>query len=331
MDNLKKNVIFEGVFSAEMLDSSGELMKIDGMDISSIDGKNGPQSHGFINVEHTNPADITKDEHKDSPLKGFETIIGKTISAKKIFSEDDCESDKELAAFKQLQKPLLWGKFEIFDGQDAPESARAAASLARMLSQDPNGPQLGVSVEGSTLKREGNELTHTVIRGLAATIKPCLKVAYPEIIEDNTESNRSPSSITKSIPRLQDGSEMLHKSVPMQYVSVQPQTQAQDPILSGIANALQDLKKARLNKTLTAGSGNAAPSSLTGGEALQKESQLGKIAKLMGKKPINKETLMRTLPGLTDKNAETVEKVLKSYLHKKNLKMTEKIYKSLKK
>jgi hypothetical protein len=317
MSSLKKNLIMEGVFASQAIDSSGEVLDIRGADISDLTA-----GKSLVNLEHQNPEDFEKNKSakKDEP-KGFDTIIGRVLTAKKIFDEDDCSTDKELDSFKKNGKiPLIYGKVEIYDGDDAPDNSRAAAALIRMFDQDPDGPQFGLSVEGSTLKREnGNILKETCIRRLAGTLKPCNKQAWIHISSDNTNGSNS-SRVNKSEYRASmDVNEPLYKSVSMQQIFVEKTFND-----FGLSNALSDLKKA-----LTAGGQDAAPSSLTGGSALQKESNLAKLARKMAKTSLTEDSVKKAVPTLTDENAKKVLKALKKHLFDRTLETCEKIYKSI--
>lgn len=98
-----------------------------------------------------------------------------------------------------------------------------------------------------------------------------------------------------------DGFEPLHKSINAQLLS-----EVVPPLNDhGLKNAIEDLKKA-----LTAGSGMGAPSSRTGGDALQKVFGLFK-------KPAKKAEILAKYPDLSDDQAEKMEKALKvAYLKK---------------
>lgn len=312
MSNLKKNVILEGVFASEVPDTSGEVLSIDGADISDLQtGK------AVLNTEHINPDDAGNKE-VDKDFKGFQTIIGRVITAKKIRSADDCATDKEMAAWNKVQRPMIYGQAEIWDGEDAHDNARAAASIARMFSKNQDGPQLGLSVEGSTLKREGNYLKETVIRKMALTLKPCNRTAFIDITE-----SAPPPRVSKSenIKTYMGGSELLRKSVSMQFVNVYVPQIFND---FGLSDAVTKLKKA-----LTAGEPSAAPSALTGGAALQKESQLDKLVKLVGRKLPNRDAIKKAVPGISDNDVEVIEKALKQRHFMKNVQDFEQINKDL--
>src|ERR1700677_2322623 len=168
MSKLAKNLILEGPLSAECPDTSGEVLDVAGADISDLQTGRAP-----VNTEHINPEDIKKEADGD----GFQAIVGRVISAKKIYGEADCESPDELKAYKDLRVPMIWGKIEIFDGPKAHDNARAAASIIKNYDEAGVKQLIGYSVEGNTLKREGNILRETVIKRIALTAKPANKAA----------------------------------------------------------------------------------------------------------------------------------------------------------
>jgi hypothetical protein len=318
MSDLRKNLILEGIFSVETPDTAGEILCVDGADISDLQtGK------ALLNTEHINPEDAEKSKTPEN-FKGFQSIVGRVVNAKKIFSDKDCATDSEKRAWNEYKKPLIYGTVEIWDGPDAHPNARAAASIARMLHKDSEGHRLGLSVEGSTLKREGNILKQTVIRKMALTAKPANRSATIDIVKDTSAPEVAKSMSTKTA---QGDFEPLRKSVAMQNIHYVPeilQVSGSSDIKVKLADALQVLRK-----TLTAGGVNAAPGSLTGGSALQSESQLGKLAKLIGKKPVSREEIKKAVPGISDEQAEKVEKALKAFRLKKSMDFAQNLYEEM--
>jgi hypothetical protein len=296
MSNLKKNLIAEGVLSAELPDTSGEILSVAGADISDLQTGRAP-----CNTEHQNPEDI----QKDSEGNGFQSIVGRVITAKKIYGEEDCSTPDELRAYKDLNVPLIWGKVEIFDGPSAHDNSRALASVIRNYDDAGIKQLIGYSVEGNTLKREGNILKSTVIKRLAITAKPANKAAVVQVVKDLPQS--SSNSMNKNIGT-SSGYEPLYKSENfMQRMRVVEGD-------FGLAQAT-----ARLRKALDAGGANAAPGSLTQGSSLQRESQLSKLKRLIGNKRINRDTLKRHLPNASDEDLDKVEAVLKHQHHQENV------------
>lgn len=309
---LTKNILMEGIFSVETPDTSGEVLNVEGADISDLQTGKAP-----LNTEHINPEDaeeVRKDE-KNKGFEGFNSIIGRVVNAKKIFSQDDCGSDRERAAWSEFKKPMIYGAVEIWDGPDAHDNARAAAAIARMFSKSQEGPQLGLSVEGATIKREGNQLKRTVIRKMALTMKPANKAATVDIVSDS-----SAPRVSKSVSALayEGGQEPLRKSISMTSMHIDVPVIPKD---FGLSDALASLRKA-----LTAGTPSAAPSSLSGGEALQGESQLAKLVKLFGNKPPSRGLLKAKVPGISDEMCAKVESYFKKRELSKNMKLTETAY-----
>lgn len=326
--NLNKNLILEGIFSVETPDTSGEVLSVEGADISDLQS-----GRATLNTEHINPEDADKEEmHKNGDqdqddFKGFNAIVGRVVNAKKIFTPDDCKTDREMEAWNEFRKPMIYGSVEIWDGPDAHDNARAAASIARMFSKSKEGPQLGLSVEGATLERSGNFLKKTVIRKMALTMKPANKAATVDIVADT-----SAPQVSKSMKKTTNdgGLEPLRKSVSMQYMNTVIPSQFND---FGLSSALTNLRKA-----LTAGSPSAAPSSLSGGDALQKESlgkqlsraggmsQLDKLIMLVGKKSPSQGLIKTLVPGISHEDAAKVEKAIRDRQHESNVQLAKRLY-----
>jgi hypothetical protein len=313
VNNLRKNLIMEGPFSVETPDTSGEVLMVEGADISSLQS-----GSALVNTDHINVADAEKSDVGDN-FKGFQTIIGRVINAKKIFSEKDCDSDRQLESWNKFKKPMIYGSLEIYDDDDAHPNSRAAASLIKMFGKVTDGPKFGVSVEGATTKREGNILKATVIRDLAGTLKPANKAATVDLVEDTNAPN-----VNKSMTKITAGEfEPLHKSVAIEHMFYLSES-LEVTVEEKLSNALKDLRKA-----LTAGGGNAAPSTLTNGAALQSTSHLGQLAKMIGKKRITRDEIKKACPGISDEDADTVEKALKARNLKKSIDFAQNLYEKM--
>ena len=304
-----KNLKLEGVFTAEVPDTTGEVLKVSGASIENLVG-------GWVNVEHINPPDMEKSDIPDD-FKGFTSVIGIITDAHKIFSNSDCRTEKELEAWKKIKKPLIYGHLELFtDPAASHPNSLAAAAIAKALHNHSTGKKLGLSVEGATLKRNGNELTATVLRQLAMTLKPANRAAYADISEANSNNLIQKSEYSR---KYKGEGEPLYKSVDMSYISVVKTDY-------GIAAALQ-----KLNKALTAGSPTGAPGSLTQGDTLQSSSHLRKLAKFIGKKRPKKEEILKAIPNLKEDEAEKIEKALKDFDILQKMSTTSAIYNDLKK
>ncbi len=240
--------ILDGVFASQAIDTSGEVVDIKGADISSLN------EDGVLNTEHNNP------DKKDSAT--FSVIIGRIIFAKKIFSEEDCESERELDFWNSLQLPFIYGASELFDAEDH-ENAKAAAAIIRHYHKRNLPVVIRYSVEGSTIERNGNHLLRTIARRIAATIKPCNRSAISNLVSEPSPTQVGVDAIEKS--------ENIITSFEMEAFPL-----VEDPILL-LEDALSSIKE--LNKALTLGSSDAMPSSLTQGAALAIEDVSGKKKK----------------------------------------------------
>ncbi len=288
MESLKKNITVAAVLSAETPDTTGEILNVKNADISVL-----RSGSATLNTEHLNPEDIAKDG--DNDFKGFNTVVGRIVTAKKIFSENDCENQYELNAWNDLQVPLIFGYVEFFDGDDAHDNAKAAASLVRMAHKGGHDHMIGFSVEGQILKRKGNVLEETVIKKIAATAKPANRAATIQgVIQDSKSQNSD--AIFKAE---QEDSNILHKSVSFKQTYI-----VQEDF--GLSNALFKLRKA-----LDAGNTASAPSALSGGAVLQKETSLAKLEALTGKKPVSKDFLKKLISNASEEQLEKLHSYLK--------------------
>lgn len=241
-----KNLRIFGIFTVETPDTAGETLIVQNADISEL--KNG---NGLVNTEHIQPNQIEKDGVPND-FKGFQSVVGRVIDAKKIFGPEDCQTENEKAAWDEMQLPLICGHVEIFDDPERNPNAAAAAGIIRAFKDANSEHKLGFSVEGKIVKRSDQDqkvLERTIIRGLALTVKPANHAAK---IKHLVEDGQDPGLLKSEVD--------LH---PSQIRLVDNGAN----IIDQISQTLTDLKKA-----LTAGGMNAAPGSLVQGGALQKQS-----------------------------------------------------------
>lgn len=163
--------LIHGIGASEHLDSSGEKISIRGLDISSL------EKDGSFNWEHKND----QSSH----------IVGKVLKAKKIFSEEDCETPQQLYFWKKSQAPYLYIMGELFDGV----GHRGAQEIAAMLKYDslakkqgrPGLNVINFSIEGSKLNKEGQEITRSLARKVTITTAACNKMAVAEILSPSSQ------------------------------------------------------------------------------------------------------------------------------------------------
>lgn len=154
----------DGIGGSQAVDSSGEVLMIEGADITSL-----LEGNGYMNYDHSK--------------NGEDAFVGKIIYAKKIFKLEDCETDRQKMFWQKVNCPYIYIIGELFDDSGHP-AATALAAIIRWCAK--NGEKISVkfSVEGSTLERDDNILKKTVIRGLACTLKPCNHTAISDLLHD---------------------------------------------------------------------------------------------------------------------------------------------------
>ena len=99
MSDIKKRGTFiHGIGASEHLDSSGERIVVEGIDITSLIGD------GCFNYEH-------KSEEASQ-------IVGKILEAKKILKRSDCENESHEYFWDKVKMPYLYIAGELFDAVD---------------------------------------------------------------------------------------------------------------------------------------------------------------------------------------------------------------------
>lgn len=235
-------MLIAAVLGSEAIDSSGEILDVAGADISDKDTPGGI----LVNWEH------------EPGEKGADTIIGKVVFAKKIFKESDCDNEIQKDQWEQIKMPFITGIVRLFDGAGH-EKAKAVAAIIRDNVANKEPVACRWSVEGSTLEKTGNRLKASVIRRLACTIKPCNKTAGSKLLED---------------PEAPIGFEKSHVKKVKDLLDFEDAAKSEHPLYASLAGSCEiicnpivdDLAKASIG-----GMGGAAPSTLTGGAALQRE------------------------------------------------------------
>lgn len=251
-DKKTSGMKISGILASSATDSSGERLDIDGADISDYE-----QGLGAVNWEHQGAS--KGDQGRE--------IVGKIVSARKIYSESDCENEDQLHYWNLFKLPMIYGVIRLYDAAGH-EGAKAIAAQIRDHVANNEPISVKFSVEGTTVVREGNLLKETILRACALTLRPCNKTAVSGLLQDpnapegwkkdhvDSEDEDILARVAQDAKKfeLPDGMEKLGKAVEVLYVPFdQP-----------------------LAKTYTAGSTDAAPSALTGGSALQRENLVTK-------------------------------------------------------
>lgn len=170
---MDKNTIIDGIAASEHLDSSGESLSIEGMDISSLGG---PDS--ILNWEHGS---------KERPAQ----VVGKVTFAKKIMKESDAANKREKYFWNKCKKPFVYIKAELFDGIGH-SGAQDVAAMLKYKNKDKGDESrlvVGFSIEGGKIEKKGMVVTKSVARDVAITVKPCNKVCDAEVIKDEVKED----------------------------------------------------------------------------------------------------------------------------------------------
>lgn len=249
-------MVIDGALCTEAWDTSGESIDLKGADFSDVDA-----GTCMLNWEHLG-------ENTPNHAHSANDIVGRVLYVKKIYKESDCETARQKFFWDKFQLPFAYGVCRLFDGAGH-DGARAIAAIIR--DQHANGELLccRFSVEGSTLDRKDGKLTETVVRRVAVTVKPANRSANSGLLVDPN----APDGYDKS-PERKDILEDLTRHEHPMYAKLGGWTECEIQPLQR-AEADEQLKayvKAKvLLKALEAGVPSAAPSSLVGGAALQRE------------------------------------------------------------
>jgi hypothetical protein len=170
-----KCTYIDGVASSQAIDTAGEIVDIMGLDCSSLLG-------AAFNYEHKS----------DVPAQ----IVGKVLEFKKIFSEKDCESDRQKYYWEKVNMPFLYVLGRLFD--DKKESSKEIAALFRDDAENPTEPKMvGFSIEGAKVNKEGMTITRSIARKVTITNMPANKTCVAEMIPAKRTSRSDPDSLFK--------------------------------------------------------------------------------------------------------------------------------------
>jgi hypothetical protein len=310
----------DGVGSCESIDSSGEVVSLSGLDISSL-------ISAPINFEH------------ESKLPS--QIVGKILQADKIFNESDCKNDRHRYYWKKCGIPFLYIMGRLFD--DKKPSAVEIAALFKDDAEHPNEkPIVGFSVEGARLsEKKGMLVERSIARKITVTVMPCNKLCTAELLPKSISNKSDLDSLFKGemelfsfeptyielMTKKEDlekdvgslGGSMIGGSLAMSEnkPSISPSLPNQKGWTAKAATLTTKPRPAgytfkkdeKLEKALTAGSGMAAPSQLVGGAALSKESlerKSQKVNSLAKKEKTNwSERADKAYDGWSDKEKFT--------------------------
>lgn len=175
----------DGIAASENIDSSGERISIAGLDISSL------AQDGVFNYEHKN----------DQPNQ----VVGKILKAKKIFTDADCDDDRQAYFWQKCQVPFLYVMGELFD--DYKESAKEIAGMFR-YDADKRGQNernvMNFSIEGAKIDKQGMDITRSIARKVTITVLPCNKAAVAEMVPSEEKNSKNDlNSLFKTEPKIE--------------------------------------------------------------------------------------------------------------------------------
>lgn len=180
MSKKKRGTFIHGIGASEHLDSSGERIKIEGVDISSL------TKDGVFNWEHDskNPA----------------SIVGKILEAKKFYKKSDCENEHHLYFWEKVKMPFLYVAGELFDAVEHKE----AENIAAMLRYDEQNEEetkklINFSIEGSRLEKRGSDINKCIARKITITIVPCNKVCEAGLKPNPESENKKEFNFINSL------------------------------------------------------------------------------------------------------------------------------------
>jgi hypothetical protein len=287
-------MIIDGIFASQALDSSAEVLDIEGADISTL------AQDGVLNWEHRGD---------QAPGASPNDIVGKVVYAKKIFKREDCENERQAKFYDTVKLPIIYGIARLADEAGHPGAVAAAAFIRDQIAHK-EPLVLRFSIEGSTLHKDGNKLTSTVCRRVALTAKPCNRSAISDVLHDPA------GKPAKEGDKLAEALEALgHKK-----------SEVEDPFFKKLNESdtnTATVIEGDLEKAMTGGGGVSAPSSMGTGQALQREHIIGAIKKWDKKTPL-REHLKRALPeadeDFIEKLADMTEE---AYMPKRVIKKSE--------
>lgn len=166
-----------GIGVAQCPDNVGETILLDGLDISKLKA-------------------ITDEHGDDSAFRH----IGVIKKAKKIYSPEECEDDKQKRCWNSAKVPFLYVEGELADAEDHP-NAQSAAALIKFASRPEIDLNIGFSVDGGIAERRdqtgnitedkeaGKVLAKTVAISMSFTTKPCNPKCFLRMENDLTKSD----------------------------------------------------------------------------------------------------------------------------------------------
>jgi len=182
----KKPLEIDMIAGSQLRDTQGEMLSVEGADISELEAGN-----GRLNDNHG---------------KGFFNSIGRVTFAKKVYSEADCNDDRQKYFWEKVKSPYIYVKGVLYDDDEHP-NAKAAAAILRNIHKADCPLKLKASVEGGVLARGIRDealLARTKIHSVALTFTPAnnATLVEPTSLEKGDVDWESDLNLIKSVMHL---------------------------------------------------------------------------------------------------------------------------------
>jgi len=251
-----KSTSIDGIAATSDRDSQGEILDLEGADISQVVPK------GYWNDNH------------NSTMSG---TLGKITFAKKIMKESDIGSPREREYWERVKRPFLYAKGYLFDGGNH-ANANAVAAIMREFNKNGTPLEIQMSVEGKVIRRDNRDpsiLRESMIRNIALTLVPANSNTGAKILSEDAK--------TAILNKCKEaGADMgyansLMKSLeaevhPLQHRFIEVNDSSKDPYNRVFQNVQEIRKRIDLVKMLSAGYGTTGqPSARVSGAVLTGE------------------------------------------------------------
>lgn len=182
----KKPLEIDCIAGSQLRDTQGEMLSVEGADISELEAGRG--------------------RWNDNHGKGFFNSIGRITFAKKIFSFDDCDDDRQKYYWEKVKTPYIYARGILYDDDEHP-NAKAAAAILRNIHKADCPLKLKASVEGGVLARGIRDealLARTKIHSVALTFTPAnnATLVEPTSLEKGDVDWESDFNLIKSVMHL---------------------------------------------------------------------------------------------------------------------------------
>lgn len=233
MRNSEIGTWIDGMIATEAVDSTGEIIDIKGIDISSIfDNKD-----ASFNYEHKS----------DLPSQ----IVGKLVFAKKILKKSDCENKRHEHYWKMnREQPYLYGYGVLFDklGHTSAKDVAVLFSFSGIVADGEEGKaDIGFSIEGSRLQKEGNVIKKCILRSCAITQRPANKTCLAEKLTDEQADELTKPIAKKKVEDSMKKSMQIEtdltKTEEFEVKAPKKSKKLDNPVREGIVSGLKKAKK----------------------------------------------------------------------------------------